>query len=83
MSAELSKTEKMRARAEAGFKGPEEPKTEVTAVMAEIGRNKVAEAAKTVRLRGLRLAKEETDRAEAALAPKPAGRRKPGVKGAK
>ena len=73
----------MRARAEAGFKAPEQPKAEVTAVMAEIGRNKAAEAEKTVRLRGLRLAKEEADRDAAALSPQPARRRKPGVKKAK
>jgi hypothetical protein len=83
MSVASSKTQQVRARAEAGFKTPEQRAADTTTVMAEIGRNKAAEADKTLRLRGLRLARDEAERAEAALSPKPVRRRKPSVKRAK
>ena len=62
-----------RARAEARFALKEQRATEAEKVLAEIGAQKVAEAEKTARLRALRLAKEEADRAAAVVA-KPAAR---------
>lgn len=70
-------SDEARARAEARFKLTEERRTDAEKVMHDVRAAKLAEGEKTVRLRALRLAKEETDRAAAEAAPpKPAGRRK-------
>ena len=66
-----------RARAEARFKLSEERRTDAEKVMQDLREAKSAESEKTTRLRALRLAKEEADRAAIAAAPrKPASRRK-------
>ena len=70
-------SDEARARAEARFKLSEERRTEAEKVMQDLREAKDAESEKTTRLRALRLAKEEADRAAVAAAPKkPAGRRK-------
>ena len=73
MSADLDRAEKARTQAEARFKMAEQRKTDAEKVWAEMEAGRAAELAKTDRLRALRLAKEEADRATAAAAPpKPA-----------
>ena len=77
MSSSKTLTEGARAKAEARFQVTEQRKTDAEKAMQDIRDAKTAELAKTVRLRALRLAKEEADRAAAAAAPpKPAGRKK-------
>ena len=77
MSSSKILAEGARARAEARFQVTEQRKTEADKAMQDLREAKAAEAAKTTRLRALRLAKEESDR-QAALAapPKPVSRRK-------
>ena len=70
-------SDEARARAEARFKLTEERRTDAEKVMQDVRAAKVAEAEKTTRLRALRLAKEEAERAAVEAAPpKPATRRK-------
>ncbi len=66
-------------RAEARFQVTEQRKTEAEKAMQDLRDAKTAEAAKTIRLRALRLAKEEADRAEALAKPpvKPSRRKTP------
>ena len=60
-----------RARAEERFRVREQRATEADKAMQDIASAKVAERAKTERLRALRLAKEEADREAAAAQPVP------------
>lgn len=80
MGSETNATADARARAEAKFHLAERRKTEAEQVMSEVNAAKMAEMAKTARLRALRLAKEEEERAAAATAraakPVPGSRRK-------
>jgi len=71
MSIDSDRADKTRSTAEARFKLKEERKTDAEKVWVEINATRKAELAKTDRLRALRLAKEETDRAAAEAAPKP------------
>ncbi len=63
------KRETARRNAANHFAAAEKRDTEVR---AEIARQQAADAAKTAKLRALRLAKEEEDRLAAAAAPQPA-----------
>lgn len=77
MSSSKITTDAARAKAEARFQVAEQRKTEAEKVMQDLREAKTAEAAKTIRLRALRLAKEEADRAAvAALPPKTTSRKK-------
>ena len=69
MTAEADRAQQARAQAEARFKLNEQRKSDAEKVWAEVQAGKAAELAKTDRLRALRLAKEEADRALAAAAP--------------
>ena len=60
-----------RAKAESKFHLAERRKSEAEQAITEARASKNAEAVKTARLRALRLAKEEADRATAAAAPPP------------
>ena len=62
-------TDAARARAEARFQAGEQRKSDAEKVMQEIRDAKVAELAKTERLKALRVAKEVADREAAAAAP--------------
>lgn len=57
-----------RARADERFKVKEQRATDAKQVMQEVAAAKTAERAKTERLKSLRLAKEEADRAAALAA---------------
>ena len=61
-----------RARAESKFHLAERRKSEADQALNEARAARVAETQKTARLKALRLAKEEADRAAAAAAPAPA-----------
>ena len=78
MTASESGADLVRARVEARFKVQEQRAPEARKALEEVRAAKTAEAAKTTRLRALRLAKEEEDRivAEAAAAEKLAKKRK-------
>ena len=71
MTAEPHRAEEARARAEARFKLNEQRKTDAEKAMAEVEAHRAAELEKTVRLRALRLAKEEADRQEVPVPRKP------------
>lgn len=60
-----------RARAESKFHLAERRKSEADQALTEARAAKTAESQKTARLKALRLAKEEADRAAAAAAPPP------------
>lgn len=60
-----------RAKAESKFHLAERRKSEADQALGEARAAKSAEAQKTARLKALRLAKEEADRAAAAAAPPP------------
>ena len=60
-----------RAKAESKFHLAERRKTEADQALGEARAAKNAESQKTARLKALRLAKEEADRAAAAAAPPP------------
>jgi hypothetical protein len=60
-----------RAKAESKFHLAERRKSEADQALGEARAAKNAEAQKTARLKALRLAKEEADRAAAAAAPPP------------
>ena len=69
-----------RAKAESKFHLAERRKSEADQALTEARAAKTAESQKTARLKALRLAKEEADRAAAAAAPPPvktAAKRKP------
>ena len=76
MSIQSEGAEKARSTAEARFTLKAERKTDAEKVWTEISASRTAELAKTDRLRALRLAKEDADRAAAAAAPKKAPVRK-------
>ncbi len=66
----------IRQRAEARFKLAEQRQTDAAKAMNDVRSARDAEAAKTSRLRALRIAKEESDReALAAQPPAPKGRK--------
>jgi hypothetical protein len=67
------KRETARRNAQDHFAAAERRDNEVR---AEIARQQAADAAKTAKLRALRLAKEEADRLEAANAPAPAPKKR-------
>lgn len=62
MTTNDPRAEEARARAEARFQKTEQRKTDAEKVLAEVAAEREAEAAKTLRLRALRLAKEEAER---------------------
>lgn len=68
MTAEPHRADEARARAEARFKLTEQRKTDAEKAMAEVNAHRTAELEKTVRLRALRLAKEESDRQQVPVA---------------
>lgn len=61
----------VRAKAESKFHLAERRKSEADQALTEVRAAKTAESQKTARLKALRLAKEEADRAAAAAAPPP------------
>ena len=72
MPSSANRSTEARTKAEARFQVAERRKTDAEKVLSDLKTAKDAESAKTVRLRALRLAKEETDREIAANAPPPA-----------
>ena len=80
MSSSSKVSADARARAESKFHLAERRKSEADQALFEARAAKTAETQKTARLKALRLAKEEADRAAAAAAPpppaKPAAKRK-------
>jgi hypothetical protein len=82
MASQKNITDEARARAEARFQVHEQRKTDAEKAMRDIQDAQVAERAKTIRLRALRLAKEEADREVAAL-PELKGKGKAKAKAAK
>ncbi|WP_237478709.1 hypothetical protein [Lichenibacterium dinghuense] len=66
-----------RAKAESKFHLAERRKSEADQALGEARAARTAEAQKTARLKALRLAKEEADRAAAAAAPKAAPAKAP------
>jgi hypothetical protein len=71
MSAAPGTADDARVRAEARFKLNEQRRSDAEKVWAEVEAGRAAEIAKTDRLRALRLAREEADRAAVAATPKP------------
>lgn len=71
MSSRSTAPADARARAESKFHLAERRKSEADQAVMEARAAKTAESQKTARLKALRLAKEEADRAAAAAAPPP------------
>ena len=75
MSSVKTPTEAAREKAEQRFRVTEQRRSDAEKVMADLAVAKDAEREKTVRLRALRMAKEDADRTAQAAVVKPRARR--------
>ena len=76
MTSKTGDPTEIRQRAEARFKLAEQRQTDATKAMNDVRSARDAEAAKTIRLRALRLAKEASDQEALAAMPPVVKRRK-------